>query len=272
MTLAQPFLVIGSMKCGTTSLNSVLMSHPSIELVAEKESSSFFDDTIAARTTRKIHRSSATVAGEVSTRYMQRPLFEPPVDRVAKLLGNPLLIAVLRDPVERAISHWIHWCQLGWESRPLDEALLSSDDNPYWAFSAYGWQLSPWIQRFGTENMMCMRLEDYIESPSATLQSLWQFLKVPAEAPETTAVNKNSFETRVVARGAFQAIAGSRFYRKAVRPLLPAPARRMLAITVGGQRVSVVRPDPDERLREQFLASLDDDLAKLHGKWDHLTW
>lgn len=272
--MTKPFLVLGSMKSGTTSVDRILHSHPDVELVAEKETSSFFDRSLSERATKRVFASKAIAAGEVSTKYMQRPLYEPPVDSVEGHLGsNPLLIAILRDPLERAVSHWLHWQHLGWETRSLTEAILSESDNPYLAFSSYFWQLEPWLDRFGRSNIFCIKLEDYARYPSDTLHGLWRFLEVPDPSTENkVVVNANSASDRVVARGRFERLAGSGPYRRWVRPLLPPAGRRALAFGVGGATGRVERPAVDDELRSRFDARLSQDCDALKDRWDHLAW
>lgn len=272
--MAQAFIVLGSMKCGTTTLHQALAAHPEIELVAEKESSLFFDAENSQRAAARISASSVAAAGEVSTKYMQRPVYEPPVDHVARWAGEDTrLVAILRDPFNRAVSHWRHWYQLGWETRPLREALLSRVDNPYISFSCYYWQLEPWIENFDSSNILCMRIEDFSRAPSDILGGLWCFLGVADREPADYRIGiANQANERVVARGAAAKMAQSGLYRRAVRPLLSPEMRRGLARLMGGSRRRQPAPDIDSALRVEFLDFLHDDLARLNTQWSHLSW
>lgn len=268
--MAEPFVCIGAMKCGTTTLHRILNGHPDVKLVAEKEASQLQDRVTARRLARRISRSSAVVAGEVSTAYMQAPLISQPVERAAVELGGQLrIVAILRDPYERALSHWRHWMQLEREGRPVEEALLDPD-GAYQAFSSYSRQLEPWVDRFGDGNVHLIKLEDYQGQPGASVAALWEFLGVVPRDEDATEVHANSGSHRVVAVGAGQSLRSLYVYRL-LRPLVPSSARRRVAAALGGAK-SRQMADPTPELRLHFNELISEDLFRLHQRWPVMRW
>jgi len=258
------------MKSGTTSLYEILRRHPQVDLVAEKESSELAAAISAERFAARIAGSTARVAGEVSTAYMQAPVHDQPTRRAAELGKNLRLIAIVRDPYQRAISHWQHWVQLGRESRPVEEALLDPD-GPYRAFSSYYRQLGPWLDEFGFDSLHLIRLEDYQTDPTATARSLWEFLGVDARGDDDgVEVHANAATDRVVAVGAGRRIRDLPIYRL-VRPLVPGNARRKVSAALGGTK-NRQQADPTGDLRARFGELVAADVVELQAHWPQFRW
>lgn len=270
----QAFLVIGAMKSGTTTIAALLERHPEVDLPIAKETAAFLTPEGAEWGAARMHASHASAVGEVSTGYMQQPIHRPRPDLVRRALGEEVrLIAVLRDPFDRAVSHWRHWAQLGRTGdAPLTVAILDPGSS-YVAFSSYCRQLQPWIEEFGAERVHPIRLEDYQSAPAATLRVIWDALGVaPRGVYDEVIVQENAGDVRVVARGMAGRLRRSVAYRKALRPLLPARARRVGAMGLGGAAGRTLAPGPTTELRDAFLGLLSEDLSGLARTFPHLIW
>lgn len=269
--MAEPFLVLGAMKSGTTSLYALLGTHPDVDVAAEKEANSFQHPMEAERVAQLIRRSAHVVAGEVSAGYMQAPEMQQPTSRVRSLLGADVrLVAVLRDPYSRAVSHWDHLTQLRRETRPIEDALLDAT-SPYVRYSRYMQQLRPWVDTFGQSRVHLIRLEDYSTEPAAVTAGLWKFLGVPAL--ETVAsVHENSRATRAVAVGARGRIARSHIYRSAVRPFVPKRVRRLAVGAGSGSPSSVETGSEMNGLAARFIGLVEKDLIDLGRAWPAMRW
>lgn len=268
--MADPFLVVGAMKSGTTSLHELLALHPDVELAAEKEVSALAYPASAALFADRVRGSGARVAGEVTAGYMQAPLMPQPVREARELLGDGVrVIAILREPFERARSHWEHWTQLGRETRPLEAALLDPA-GPYVGFSSYAAQLQPWIDSFGDDAVLAVRLEDYTARPQEVASALWEHLGVPP-LDRQEAVHANAGTERVVARGFASRVSRSRVYRQVLRPLVSPQARRRVATAMGGGRGRVEAVTSAD-LRAAFLDQLREDAARLKAIDPTLAW
>ena len=87
-------------------------------------------------------------AGETSPHYTNLPRFTGVAERMRELLGaESRIVYMVRDPIDRMLSHYLHNVGGGYESRPLEEA-LGDPDSAYVARSRYAMQLEPYLEGF----------------------------------------------------------------------------------------------------------------------------
>jgi hypothetical protein len=176
-------LVVGAQRCGTTYLHDQLAAHPQVAMARPHRPEPkvlLHDDVLERglawyRATFFGHATDELVLGEKSTSYLEHAAC---ADRAAALLGDPLVLVQLRDPVERAVSHWAFSRDSGLEERPLAEALARNLEGPLpWdpartSVSPYAYlergryvdQLAPWLERFGDDVTVTL-LEDLVARP-----------------------------------------------------------------------------------------------------------
>ncbi|MGZ9225178.1 MAG: sulfotransferase family protein [Anaerolineales bacterium] len=130
------FIIIGAQKAGTTSLHAYLSQHPQFLKPYEKEVHFFdggldpdLDNYKKGQAWYRAHfpfrrNGSASRVFEASPLYIFNPLVP---DRMFDLLPEVKIVAILRHPTERAISHYFHEKQRGYESLPIMEALLEEE-------------------------------------------------------------------------------------------------------------------------------------------------
>jgi hypothetical protein len=165
--LTRHLLVIGGQRCGTTYLHALLDAHPDIAMArpARPEPKVFLSAEQSARGLEWYHQTffghagDEAVLGEKSTSYIEHP---EAADRAAAMLGAPLVLALLRDPVARAVSNWRFSAGHGLEERPLVRALSENLAGPrpwdpeqssvspfaYLERGRYADHLAPWLDRF----------------------------------------------------------------------------------------------------------------------------
>src|SRR6267142_1253724 len=134
------FIVVGAPKCGTTSLYHYLRQHPQIFLPARKELHYFSfrfmerllagpgDSNILATSCRTFEdyaayyaqASDETARGDISPSYFY---FTDVCQEIRERLGNPKIIIMLRDPVQKAFSQYMHLIRDGRETLELNAAL-----------------------------------------------------------------------------------------------------------------------------------------------------
>jgi hypothetical protein len=124
------FVIIGAQRTGTTYLYGLLNEHPEIEMAKplRPEPKFFLDDDLYARgldyyEERFFDEPSARVRGEKSTSYIES---EVVAERIMHLLPGAVIVVVVRDPVERALSNYAFTVSAGNEDLPLDDALRAS--------------------------------------------------------------------------------------------------------------------------------------------------
>jgi Sulfotransferase domain len=196
------FLIVGAQKAGTTALYAYLRWHPGITGPSWKEVS-FFDRHyrrgISWYRGQFPLRSRGKLVGEASPGYLFHPLGP---ERVAATVPGVRLIALLRDPVDRALSHYHHEVALGREPLSFEEALGAEEertrgeearmirepgyfshawwDHTYVARGRYAEQLERWLAAFPREQLLVLASEELSRDPAGMYARVLDFLGVPA--------------------------------------------------------------------------------------------
>lgn len=227
------FVIIGAQKSGTSSLHRYLLQHPEIVPGVKKEVH-FFDgglkpdiDTFAqgenwyrAHFPHARERAPEQLCFEASPFYM---FFPQAAARMAQTIPNARLIAVLRNPVERTLSHYFHSLRTGHETRPLRQALEEEDADldviertgnykdvgfrmrSYKRRGLYAQQLSRFYEHFPREQILVIRAEDLFARTAEAVAGVLAFLgKQPTPAisdlrAQNAATNRGQVEADVLA-------------------------------------------------------------------------
>lgn len=173
------FVIIGAMKCGTSTLHAQLAAQPQFFMSEPKEPNFFSNDEIYAKGEgwyRGLFKNApaGAIKGESSTHYTKLPTYTETVDRLAALIPNAKFIYVMRDPIDRLISHYIHEWTQGVIKCSIDEAIEKHPELV--AYSRYAYQLEPWIARFGRERILTVIFERMTAEPDAELNRITAFL------------------------------------------------------------------------------------------------
>lgn len=196
--MTRHLLVIGAQRCGTTYLHDLLAAHPRIAMArpSRPEPTVFLSDELAGRgaewyrATYFAHATDEDLLGEKSTSYLE---YAESAERAAAVLGDPLVLVQLRDPVERAVSHWAFSTDSGIETRPLESALAANLEGPlpwepertsvspfaYLERGRYVDHLTPWLARFG-DAVTVSFLEELVAGPER-VGDLYRALGVDAD-------------------------------------------------------------------------------------------
>ncbi len=173
------FLVIGAMKCGTSTLQTQLVAQPGIFMTTPKEPNFFSNDEIYAKGFgwyRGLYSGAASgdLKGEASTHYAKLPTYPKTVDRMKAVLKKPKLIYLIRNPIERAMSHYIH----EWTEARMGNNSVEAFENhrELVEYGCYAMQIAPFIQEFGIENIFLSSLEQLKADPEGELRKIVQFI------------------------------------------------------------------------------------------------
>lgn len=208
------FFILGAAKSGTTSLYSYLRQHPDVFMpdVKEPRYMAYADDpppmngpgdedsNDEAVFTREAYEALFTPAGdeaavgEASPNYLYS---EPAPSRIHRMAPDAQLFAILRNPVERAYSHYLHLLRSGRE--PLDSFAAALDAEPrrrnegwewswhYQAMGFYGQQLQRYLDQFPREQITIYLFEDFTDAPLEVTTDIFRRLGVnPTFEPDTT--------------------------------------------------------------------------------------
>ena len=176
------FLVIGAMKCGTTTLAAQLAAQPGIFMTTPKEPE-FFSDDVNFHKGRHWYESLFAAAapdalkGEASTGYTKLPTYPEALERIATLLPSVRLIYLIRNPLDRLVSHYIHEWTMGVISCDLATALSRHPE--LIEYGRYARQIQPYLEAFGPERILLLTMEGMRSRPQDTLTHATTFLGHP---------------------------------------------------------------------------------------------
>jgi hypothetical protein len=299
------FFLIGAPKAGTTALHAALAQHPQLYLSPVKEPKFYLcDGRPPARSSHRGPGDAHSAQEWIWQRAKYEALFDAAPAGVLRGESTPFylydraaqrrikadvpdarLLVVLRDPIDRAYSNWMHLWSDGLE--PIDDfaAAWAAEDQrvaqgwaPFWHYrrlGLYGEQLRDLIALFGAERVHVLRYRDLVETPVQSLDAVCGFLGVsPGLIAGAQRANSHPYVTpspraralaRVVRAGAaLGAHAPAPVWRQASRPLLAAL-----------QRGHARRPVLDAALRLTLVESFREDnalLAEITGRPNFADW
>ena len=177
-------VIIGAMKSGTTSLHHYLNLHHEICMSRQKELNFFNKDknwNKGVEWYRANFVGQEKIYGESSPNYTDYPREKNVPQRMFSVIPAAKLIYVVRNPVERIVSHYIHLSAIGKEHRSIDRALSDFDSNLYVTRSKYYFQLSQFLEFYSPSNILVISSEELSNCPQKTMKNVFQFLEVDAE-------------------------------------------------------------------------------------------
>lgn len=209
------FLVIGTKRGGTTSLWRYLLQHPLVPPLFpawNTKTSHYFEEnfgrgeawyrshfpTRRQRAALERRHGGPSKVGEAAPLYMFHPLAAA---RVAALMPQARMVVLLRDPVERAYSHWKERRTEGKEPLDFAAALAAEPDrtagererllaDPTYVSEAYDWytyrergryldHLEPWLDRFDRSQLLFLASETFYRDPAASYAKILDFIGLP---------------------------------------------------------------------------------------------
>lgn len=219
------------MKCGTTSLYNYLKAHPEIAMSHRKEPSYFchsYDRPLSWYESLFPGREDA-VLGEASTHYTKYPIYQKVPSRIHDVLPSAKLIYLVRDPVERIVSQYVHRRSRDEENRPISECLELRKTNPYVAYSRYATQIEQYRQYYGDEKLLIVDSQKLRFERKRTLDRIFEFLGVQGRHLEEQHIEQESNQTANTTErvGIARSLARVRWVRRAYASV-PASLRNLL--------------------------------------------
>lgn len=261
-------IVIGAMKSGTTSLHYYLSLHPEIFMSKTKELDFFvaegnwdkglgwYESHLAdagANNAKKVY-------GESSTNYTKYPSVQGVPARMHSIIPDAKLIYIIRNPVERIISHYLHNYIKGVENRPISEVLLNFEKNHYVDDSRYYFQLEQYLKHYSKDNILIIISEELKNNRKDTLEKVFRFLDVDDKfftLDFTKEILKTAERRRRNIVGKLLSII---LGRESFRSFLPLSVVKAYTI-VSSNRID--RPTLDGKLKEELIAYLKNDIDQL---------
>jgi hypothetical protein len=172
------FLVIGAMRCATGWIRQCLLEHPEIFLA--RLETHFFDRNFEKglgwwEDTYFSDYQGERAVGEKTATYFHYP--EVP-RRIAEKIPKVKLICCLRDPIDRAYSHYVMWAREKPEARTLDFSKVATIESEFVQRSLYFKQLRWFLEEFPPDRILIKIYEDKEEDPVAFIQDIFKYLGV----------------------------------------------------------------------------------------------
>ena len=287
-------LIIGAPKAGTSALHAALARHPQVYASRPKEPKYYLcgdapppaycgpgDAHSQQEWVWQRDRYQALFGGAPadSVRMESTPFYLFSADarrRIAEDLPEAKLVAIIRDPIDRAYSNWMHLWVDGLEpvgdfveACAREKSRIAAGWAPFWHYRAlgrYGEQLADLLTRVPRERVMVLRYRELVSEPTATLNRVSRFLDIAEDAIETVPHDnsrgfvEDGWRTQALGRAIrLGAAAGSlvppEVWRRASEPLVRALQR-------GGP---AQRPKLAPEQRQALLGGYLDDIALLES-------
>lgn len=176
-------IIIGAMKCGTSSLFRYLVEHPEISGCAKKEPN-FFSDNLDKGFGWYLslwgdQYKKERIMLEASTGYTKFPNAGNVAETISCFPGNYKFIYIVRDPLERVRSHYQHSLLAGRLEGPIYNQL--HENSHIINVCKYYLQLSCYEEYFSKDNILVIKFEDLVDNPHEALRCICDFLGICSE-------------------------------------------------------------------------------------------
>jgi hypothetical protein len=268
MVIHRPdFIVIGAMKSATTTLHEQLARQPGLFMSRPKEPNFFSDNENYARgwgwySSLFRPANGADLCGESSTHYSKLPMYPRTVDRMARDLPRVKVIYLIRHPIDRLISQYVHEITTGRIATGVGEAV---DRHPELIdYSRYRMQLQPYLDAYGFENILPVFFPRLVNHSQDELDRIGRFLNYEGRLIWDTSLKaQNMGRERLRASPIRDALVQAPVLTTLRQRIVP---RRWSQSLKGFWRARIDRPELSLELTERLREVFDADLAQL-GSW-----
>lgn len=277
------FFVVGAPRCGTTSLYEYLKYTKGVFMSTVKEPNHFavsasngvFLTEIIGKKSKYLslfkNVKDEIAVGEASPSYLRDP--KAP-NLIHQFVPKARIIIMLRDPVDRSFSTYLHYISLGKEnsifSVAIKKALESKDALPDAIIGAslYYEQVKRYLQIFGSKKVKIIIFEEFVKDTRTSLKEILEFLNIYSEPPD---IIENIYNPFTVPRGKLAAqLIRNKIVREAGKNLLPRSITPKLKKIFDKNAPKPKISDDDRNFLEDFFR---DDVKKLQELLDRaLPW
>ena len=182
-------LLVGFEKCGTSALRTFLGSHPKIFILQPLQPNSFFARRYENLTLSEYyqrfneeHKTSLQCTPDGMLRFEKIANGVKYAERVYQYIPNVKLIAIVREPIERAMSHFVHFVEYNFIplNATFEEAI--SAHSPYMRcplyWSYYADRLQTWVDVYGANNILILDGDKFVKDPFSGLKMVEDFVGI----------------------------------------------------------------------------------------------
>lgn len=290
MTLPN-FFIIGAAKSGTSSLQMYMKEHPEIFISPIKEPHYFSYNSDSKNTSGpgdSVRNAITDLAsyqklfdgvtnekaiGEASPTYLYRP--EAPI-RIHQMIPNAKLIAILRDPADRAFSAYLHAVRDQREpiedfhqALKMEKERILNNWGPLWHYTNVGFyyqQLKRYYDLFEPNNIKVVLLEELKQCPQTVLKDIFLFLNVDPDFSPNLSIKYNvsgKHKNRFVQWMTFKIFNNPNPIRWVSRKIIPESWRWKLTTSIR-QNKTVRQTIPDD-IRKDLIETFREDILNLES-------
>lgn len=260
------FIIIGAMKSATTTLADQLAFQDGINITIPKEPNYFSDDDVYSNGEQwysaLFEKFPATeLQGEASTHYTKLPIYSDTISRMqACLPGTVKYIYVMRHPVDRLVSHYIHEWSMNNYKCDIDTAIKQYPE--LHQYGCYALQIEPYINTFGKEQILPVFFDSLIKKPQQELERICSFIGYKGTPAWVTEANANNVSNKRIRKFPFYELliesSVATFFR---RNFIPKSLRR----AVKDRLRMKTRPEISSQSLQYIEHIFNEDLVKLGG-------
>jgi hypothetical protein len=260
------FIIIGAMKSATTSLQEQLVQQLGVFMCEPKEPNFFSDDNQYARGLGWYSGLFADAAdgdllGEASTHYTKLPTYPHAVARLKEHVPGARFVYVMRHPVDRLISHYVHEWSMGVYRCGINEAVERYPEMV--AYGQYARQLAPYFETFGKQAVLPVFFDRMLKEPQSELERVCRFIGYGGEPQWSHDLKPSNVSSDRVRRfPLYSALVESGPATWLRRRLVPQSWRD----AVKDHLTMKKRPELGAQTKAELMAVFDQDLAHL-GHW-----
>ena len=282
------FFIVGAPKAGTTSLYHYLNEHPQVEMSSQKEPDYFSDKAIHEQgiyyTKNRVNtldkyeslfvQKESVIYGEGSVSYL---FYDNVAEDIKKYNPNAKIIIMLRNPAERAFSHYLMDYRLGLISDSFENIIAKKSKHKnahlfyqqYIEVSKYSNQILRYLNFFEKDNILFIDYEDFRINVSDTVNQAYNFLEISTDFTADTDIKHNTFTMpkNKVIRYIYSFV----FLRKILAFLLPANLVKHIRLFLFRlDRRPELLKETRIQLRKIFkddIRKMEEVLSKDYSKW-----
>jgi len=265
------FMIIGAMKCATSSLYEQLALQPGIRLSSPKEPNFFSNDEIFEHgidwykslfgMPERMH-----LTGEASTHYTKLPTYRNTVERIHRYVPDTKLIYVMRHPVDRLVSQYMHEWSQNKIRCGISDALLQYPE--LIDYSRYHYQLLPYFNYFEQDKILPVFFERMLSFPQLELERVCAFIGYQGMPTWHEIAPQNVSKERVRRFAGYELLVENQAMQWLRRVFIPQSFRNAVKSSLSMRQRPELNAEDIKMLERVF----DEDLAMLGEKLDtHLS-
>jgi len=257
------FIIIGAMKCATSTLHEQLALVKGVSMSSPKEPNFFSDDGQYEKGfewyDQIFNDDGASILGESSTHYTKFPIYPKTIDRMLEAgLTDTKFIYIIRHPIDRLISHYIHEWSQGVIKADIDSAVERHSE--LISYSLYHYQINHYLSNYSSNQIMLVFYDSLISRPQFEFERISDFIGIKDTVEwDFTMEKKNVSSKRIKRFPLDEFLVNSNFATAIRRACVPIGVRDWMKSRLTMNR----RPALSEATSVLVTKKFDEDLNQL---------